>query len=94
MGRSGFQNPPFALRAWVRPPLDDDRRITRPDPTRTLTHKASPAALWFERSSFASAWRDRREKEEFGADSMVLSLTDPASLQRTISIGHVASDTD
>jgi len=33
----------------------------------------------------ASAWRDRGEKEEFGADSIVPSLTDPASLQRTIS---------
>jgi len=41
---------------------------------------------------FASAWRDRGEKKEFGADH-VLCLSDPAPLQRTISIGDVASDT-
>ena len=41
---------------------------------------------------FASTWRDRGEKKEFGADH-VLCLTDPVSLQRTISIGDVASDT-
>jgi hypothetical protein len=42
----------------------------------------------------ASAWRYRAEKGGVRRGLHVLSLTDPASFQRTISIGDAASNTD